>query len=430
MQFLLPVVSDENDQESSSKLDNIDDELIKDESFPKVAHLKMGFRLSMDDYEARHHLSKAKVMFNTALGTMLTAIIGPHGIGKTTFLTAFGEKVRIMARQNRSCNVTILKTKSKSSNAERFSVWKSVVRSMLSELALYTPQYESIAGEVKFKSFTGDVEEGANFAIEKLLPEMQCLKPLLGAINIIGKMEDTQETKMLTGTAKIAKIAELLCAVIQVYTKTTEKMAIVLLDDLQNIDNPSLFLLRELYTKNTGLVILATYRSLTLKKRNSISCPHTAEELFTAFEGSGRFLRLKLKELDEPAIVNLVSKVFNENKMHSVPQIVYTTVFEMSGGNPLYAYELVKELVEAVDVLENVVGSNTDSTQKVKEEIQLIVTKIQELRTKRIEEVICYRFDQLDAASQLLLKMASVICSNSSLFTMAMLSYMIESKRR
>ena len=51
---------------------------------------------------------------------------------------------------------------------------------------------------------------------------------------------------------------------------------------------------------------------------------------------------------------------------------------------------------------------------------------IQDFRTTRIEEVICYRFDQFDTAAQLLLKLASVACANSEVFSLKLLTYMID----
>jgi hypothetical protein len=51
---------------------------------------------------------------------------------------------------------------------------------------------------------------------------------------------------------------------------------------------------------------------------------------------------------------------------------------------------------------------------------------IQDFRTTRIEEVICYRFDQFDTAAQLLLKLASVACANNEVFSLPLLSFMIK----
>jgi hypothetical protein len=51
---------------------------------------------------------------------------------------------------------------------------------------------------------------------------------------------------------------------------------------------------------------------------------------------------------------------------------------------------------------------------------------IQDFRTTRIEEVICYRFDQFDTAAQLLLKLASVACANNEVFSLQLLNFMIK----
>ena len=54
---------------------------------------------------------------------------------------------------------------------------------------------------------------------------------------------------------------------------------------------------------------------------------------------------------------------------------------------------------------------------------------IQDFRTTRIEEVICYRFDQFDTAAQLLLKLASVACANAEVFSLPLLDFMIQDDR-
>jgi hypothetical protein len=50
---------------------------------------------------------------------------------------------------------------------------------------------------------------------------------------------------------------------------------------------------------------------------------------------------------------------------------------------------------------------------------------IQDFRSTRIEEVICYRFDQFDTAAQLVLKLSSVACANGEVFSLQLLSFMI-----
>lgn len=51
---------------------------------------------------------------------------------------------------------------------------------------------------------------------------------------------------------------------------------------------------------------------------------------------------------------------------------------------------------------------------------------IHDFRSTRIEEVICYRFDQFDTAAQLLLKLASVACANGEVFSLQLLDFMIQ----
>ena len=77
----------------------------------------------------------------------------------------------------------------------------------------------------------------------------------------------------------------------------------------------------------------------------------------------------------------------------------------------MYATELAKEIKEKIQ-----------STASLSVNSQVI---LKEFRPTRIEEVIYYRFDLLSPRSQLVLKLASVACSNATSFNISMLSYMI-----
>lgn len=178
------------------------------------------------------------------------------------------------------------------------------------------------------------------------------------------------------------------------------------------MDKMSLRLLHEVFAKLTGVILLFTLRT----NRNS---PTSAGlSIIQPFAGAPRFLELQLGCLGKNETFELIKAELAEyqasgtaspTSVAAVEDIhgICESVYELSGGNPLYAIEITRSIA----------SNHADHGR-------MATPMVQNVRT---EDIICYRFDQLKMSAQSLLKMASVICANKgSTFTVTMLARMDE----
>ena len=117
-------------------------------------------------------------------------------------------------------------------------------------------------------------------------------------------------------------------------------------------------------------------------------------------------------------------------------------VYKLSGGNPLYAVEVSKAAIKMVGKIESpkllikmAVRDSAESKfdciddSKKDDVIQKWAKAFQKvtasLRSERIEEVIIFRFDQLNYKSQLLLKIAAVAGFNNAPFNADVLCFIL-----
>ncbi len=175
-------------------------------------------------------------------------------------------------------------------------------------------------------------------------------------------------------------------------------------------------MIQKVWTEDKGAVLLTTYQTVSagrVNKRNiSTSTFVNVQETFL---DPDRTLIMDLNPIDAAAIELLVKEVLERNNYPTVSkEKLYTLIFELSGGNPLYAYELIKVCVD--QALHN--------SQKVKEDPSLCAF-VKDFKSNRVEEVIYFRFDQLDSASQTVLKVSSIICVFGAPISVPMLEFLI-----
>ena len=235
------------------------------------------------------------------------------------------------------------------------------------------------------------------------------------------------------------------------------------------MDSASWDLLLFLWQNNTGAVILASY----LRDISSEANGKCLKSVFGRFIGSpkdkDRLRMVMLQPLMLGPTKQLAEYLFHEGRVHGVEEQIYLKLQEMSGGNPLFIYELAnamldmfvdspqgrqyrqkqqqqqQQLQQQTQAAVKTQGDLTAQTpsqsvrqsslpqQDVLQQQHHVVMAgglfsrvVQDFRTARIEEVITFRFDQLDVPTQLLLKIASVAAANGQVFTLAMLNYMIQ----
>eukprot|EP01033_Poteriospumella_lacustris_P023205 gene23205-17590_t len=102
-----------------------------------------------------------------------------------------------------------------------------------------------------------------------------------------------------------------------------------------------------------------------------------------------RFLELSLEPLDATATTDLVKDIVKED----LPTAIVDQLVLASGGNPMYAAQLAKTIVdEGIEILgQNHQRAATDIAQLAK-------------MCRRVEEIICYRLDRLEPIVQTILK--------------------------
>jgi predicted ATPase len=138
-------------------------------------------------------------------------------------------------------------------------------------------------------------------------------------------------------------------------------------------------------------------------------------DFLTIMDESDTFQRVFLPVLDKAASRALLADFFDLYNISDIDEGVYEKMYELSGGNALYATELAKGVVQKRAVL-------LDTTASIPSLTKLLA----EMRTVRVEEIVYYRFDQLNADWQIVLKLAAVASSNGAPFSIPMLDHLIK----
>jgi predicted ATP-binding protein involved in virulence len=173
--------------------------------------------------------------------TKLIILSGPSGIGKTSFLHHFYNYLRDILRIDKRVNISVFQNRLKSfSNSEPFGAWVSVIREMLFLVYHETPHEhhtpvvtnkkgEKYDAKGKHKTRADHIRIGLDILMAHLSPEHQLLKPLMSAIHVVEGIADNATTSQLSGSAKLNKIADLLCLVFEQYIIIRKRIIIVFL---------------------------------------------------------------------------------------------------------------------------------------------------------------------------------------------------------
>ena len=254
-------------------------------------------------------------------------------------------------------------------------------------------------------------------------------------------------------------------------------------DDIQSMDHASWGLLRLMWKKNTCVTVLCSFRTFGAQSINYESEPVSSNpvdpkgmeislenELATSFidddadvilGGKGdRVLVIDLPPLDEDAIAGLALRLLRAHcATFECDAQMLTIVHRLSGGNPLYAVEVSIAAIRMVDKMKSspapaklsardVAHAKFNLSNKscgrsrfddelnargqeefknpIKSPWEKAFMKVSSsLRSDRIEEIVIFRFDQLDSKSQLLLRIAAVAGYNNAPFSVDMLVYIL-----
>ena len=177
-------------------------------------------------------------------------------------------------------------------------------------------------------------------------------------------------------------------------------------------------------------------------------------------EKGDRVLVIELPPLDENAIAALALRLLRAHcASFEIDAKVLTVIHRLSGGNPLYAVEVSIAAIRMVDKMKSSLSPAKPTARDVahakfnlsnkscgrsrfddeldargQEEFknpinspwEMAFMKVSSsLRSDRIEEIVIFRFDQLDSKSQLLLRIAAVAGYNNAPFSVEMLVYIL-----
>ncbi len=162
---------------------------------------------------------------------------------------------------------------------------------------------------------------------------------------------------------------------------------------------------------------------------STIRTNDTNNIIHTAILNLNSCRRISLTGLNSSSIRDMASHIFEGYNLSNLDDSIFHKLEEISGGNPLYIYEIGLACLEKLRCYAqdtncdlNTIFDGGENSNKVFQHM------LSEFRTNRIDEVIYYRFDRLDAQSQLILKMGSVITISNSHrgFNLEMLMHMLD----
>lgn len=150
-------------------------------------------------------------------------------------------------------------------------------------------------------------------------------------------------------------------------------------------------------------------------------------EIFHRFDDPRRFKIIDIRPLDLIALEGLAAEMCGS----SISDAEINRIHDASGGNPLYAVELMKAMTgnqgfwsasSSADVDGNAVcrrGSLSHISTKID-------TKTKVEMNHRVEEIICFRLDKLSSPLQTVLKAAAVAASNGKAFDAVVISFILQ----
>lgn len=143
------------------------------------------------------------------------------------------------------------------------------------------------------------------------------------------------------------------------------------------------------------------------------------EEIYQEFVKSEKLVEIQLNPLSFESLKSMTTGVLLRDNIIVRNDAIFQRLADITGGNPLYAYELAKAVVDKYQATDHHGANDGD---------EVMLTIIDSFKAHRVEEVIFYRMDRLEAKTQMLLKMASVACASgtSKGFSLEMIATMLK----
>eukprot|EP01033_Poteriospumella_lacustris_P003339 gene3339-2467_t len=416
-------------------------------------------------------------LFDHEAPSRMAVVSGVGGIGKTAFLSAFGQKLFSAAKQDVACNIMILSNRTSSlSGSTRLNPlrpilmeilrWsKKIIETTVAEVATrpaghqnhpaHSRRVKATTKRVMVKQDTmAEYVQALDLIFAQLPSEMTQYKQVVMDIAGIkhGSPKGTASSAFLgedsfpsggdspgpdpiktnkpMTDANLADIKTVLLAIMNFFAAYTKKTILVMIEDAHAMDLATLEVLRHLWLNGVGVHFLISSLTLPTTQQTTMSTkqrtfknngggapfPHKSPRggVFVEFRGHPLFLAVDLTPLSREAAVELASDIAVNASPETLSKLIAS-----GGGNPLYLVQLATTLAAEGG---QVVFSEQSHLQAVKDMRNISTMQ------RRVEEIICYRLDRLDALSQMVLKAATVAAARGQTFSPKLVAFMINSK--
>lgn len=443
------------------------------------------------------------------------AFTGPYGIGKTAVLSEFYKQMTLANRLYDHFQFMFFTQSTSFDKTTPFLIWRRLLTELLSSIKLQaaiiiykskqgiplsTSNFFSKTGHATSSGTTLESIDGSTSdiqiqqsishsprlleetrrhlrrnkrgiilqtlksIIELLEPKDQIMAPLLNGFVTDFVVDDNDDTSSLTGPDRLRATSVLLTSLFQKILNLLEGPLLIVIDNFQTLDSASWDLTKQMWTENSGLVVLASFLTVEssqsskvdtqMSSRSSVFSPNSSmnssstsshkknsqasnnvylDDAIATFTDESRFYLVELQPLDRLGTTTLIHRLLEEYDFGSVSDGLTQVngVHDLCGGNPMYVSEVTKAAIAAMREARDdqpVIAASSRKQSSSSDESELL-TALQRvassLRPERIEEVIVYRFDRLSASCQYLLRVASVLAFGGALFTAEALSHII-----
>ena len=125
---------------------------------------------------------------------------------------------------------------------------------------------------------------------------------------------------------------------------------------MHDMDLPSMQLLQNIWDSCTGILIVATwpqYKSHHSNNAKAMAILNQHETFMKHYIGSNRLFTCELECLTKEATFEVVEDTMAAYDVNKVHPAILDKVYEVSGGNPLYTYEITKALAQSQHLFSN-----------------------------------------------------------------------------
>lgn len=166
---------------------------------------------------------RAALRFDVAPRTKACIVQGPGGVGKSSFLKIFCEKVRNIHRSDPGINMVVFHAQAKGNDAQPFNVWKGVIRQVLLQFAhladpsgthsnnrsqahLQAAESGLSQKEAQQAVVRVDLMKGLEYVLRQLPEEVQELVPLMSSIHFVYGVAENATTSKLAGKQLVSAL--------------------------------------------------------------------------------------------------------------------------------------------------------------------------------------------------------------------------------